>query len=96
MLNRKNWKTCLKLANAIFDYIEIFCGQQRQHSSLKYLAPVEYALLSARGPLFLPETHHPRWKLSGWIHNFVGGHAACRFRSWWSSRSRCWRRSAVV
>lgn len=31
LLNRKNWKTWVELANAIFDYIEIFHDRQRRH-----------------------------------------------------------------
>ncbi|MBS9376457.1 hypothetical protein GON09_005478 [Rhodococcus sp. B50] len=38
LLNRKKWKTRLELANAIFDYIEIFYIRQRRHSSLDYRA----------------------------------------------------------
>ena len=30
--NRKKWRTRLDLANAIFDYIEIFYNRQRRHS----------------------------------------------------------------
>ena len=29
LLNRKKWKTRIELANAIFDYIEIFHNRQR-------------------------------------------------------------------
>ncbi len=46
LLNRKKWKTRLELANAIFDYIEIFHNRQRRHSSLGYHTPIEYELLS--------------------------------------------------
>lgn len=42
LLDRKNWRTRLDLANAIFDYIEIFYNQQRRHSQLEYLSPVEH------------------------------------------------------
>jgi transposase-like protein len=32
LLNRKRWKTRIELANAIFDYLEIFHNRQRRHS----------------------------------------------------------------
>lgn len=48
LLNRKRWKTRLELANAIFDYIEIFYNRQRRHSSLDYRTPIEHELLSEK------------------------------------------------
>jgi putative transposase len=44
MLNRKKWKTRVELANAMFDYIEIFYNRQRRHSQLGYRTPIEYEL----------------------------------------------------
>lgn len=44
MLNRKKLKTRLELANAMFDYIEIFYNRQRRHSGLGYRTPIEYEL----------------------------------------------------
>jgi len=46
LLNRKKWKTRTELANAIFDYIEIFHNRQRRHSALEYKTPIEYELTS--------------------------------------------------
>ena len=46
LLNRRKWKTRVELANAIFDYIEIFHNRQRRHSALGYRTPIEYELLS--------------------------------------------------
>ena len=46
LLNRKKWKTRIELANAIFDYIEIFYNRQRRHSALGYLSPIEHELTS--------------------------------------------------
>lgn len=43
-LNRKKWRTRLDLANAIFDYTEIFYNRQRRHSQLDYVLPIEYEL----------------------------------------------------
>lgn len=42
LLNRKRWNTRLELANAMFDYLEIFHNRQRRHSSLGMLSPIEY------------------------------------------------------
>lgn len=45
LLNRKRWKTRIELANAIFDYLEIFHNRQRRHSALGMHAPIEFELL---------------------------------------------------
>jgi putative transposase len=58
LLNRKKWNTRVELANAIFDYIEIFHNRQRRHSALGYLTPTEYELRSTRTSNS-PETQHP-------------------------------------
>ena len=42
LLNRKRWNTRLELANAIFEYLEIFHNRQRRHSSIGMLSPIEY------------------------------------------------------
>ncbi|GAB2962829.1 hypothetical protein GCM10027280_59650 [Micromonospora polyrhachis] len=41
-LNRQRWRTRIELANAIFEYLEIFHNRQRRHSSLGMLSPTEY------------------------------------------------------
>ena len=41
LLDRQRWTTRLELANAIFDYLEIFHNRQRRHSALGYLSPIE-------------------------------------------------------
>jgi putative transposase len=46
LLNRKRWKTRVELANAIFEYIEIFHNRRRRHSSLGMLTPIEYEKMS--------------------------------------------------
>lgn len=46
LLNRNKWKTRVKLANAIFEYIEIFHNRHRRHSALSYRTPIEYELVS--------------------------------------------------
>ena len=42
LLNRKRWKTRVEVANAMFDYLEIFHNRQRRHSSVGMLTPTEY------------------------------------------------------
>ena len=42
LLNRQRWKTRLELANAMFEYLEIFHNRQRRHSSIDMLTPIEY------------------------------------------------------
>jgi transposase InsO family protein len=42
LLNRQRWRTRIELANAIFEYLEIFHNRQRRHSALGMLSPVEY------------------------------------------------------
>jgi putative transposase len=39
-------ETRVELANAIFEYIEIFYNRQRRHSSIGYRTPIEYELHS--------------------------------------------------
>src|SRR5699024_7836045 len=34
LLNRQTWRTRIELANAIFDYIEIYYNRPRRHSSI--------------------------------------------------------------
>lgn len=36
------WRTRIELANAIFDYLEIFHNRQRRHSALGYLTPIQF------------------------------------------------------
>src|SRR5262249_58868448 len=40
----RRWKTRVELANAIFEYIEIFHNRRRRHSSLGMLTPIEFEL----------------------------------------------------
>ena len=42
--NRKKWRTRVEVANAIFDYIEIFYNRQRRHLQLGYWTPIEHEL----------------------------------------------------
>ena len=45
LLNRRRWRTRLELANAIFEYLEIFHNRKRRHSALGMLTPHEYETL---------------------------------------------------
>ena len=51
LLNRRRWRTRVELANAIFEYIEIFHNRQRRHSALGMRTPIEYEMLH--------QTHQP-------------------------------------
>jgi putative transposase len=42
LLNRQRWRTRIELANAIFEYLEVFHNRQRRHSALGWLTPMEY------------------------------------------------------
>ena len=42
LLDRKRWNTRVELANAIFEYLEIFHNRRRRHSALGMLTPIEY------------------------------------------------------
>jgi putative transposase len=45
LLDRQRWTTRLELANAIFEYLEIFHNRQRRHSSLGWRTPIEFEKL---------------------------------------------------
>ncbi|MGY5227118.1 IS3 family transposase, partial [Nocardia asiatica] len=45
LLNRQRWKTRIELANAIFDYLEIFHNRRRRHSALGMRTPIEYEMM---------------------------------------------------
>jgi len=42
LLDRQRWSTRVELANAIFEYLEIFHNRKRRHSALGMRSPVEY------------------------------------------------------
>lgn len=42
LLDRKKWNTRLELANAIFEYLEIWHNRKRRHSQLGWLTPIEF------------------------------------------------------
>jgi transposase InsO family protein len=47
LLNRRRWTTRIELANAIFEYLEIFHNRQRRHSAVGMLTPVDYEIRAA-------------------------------------------------
>jgi putative transposase len=38
----KRWRTRVELANAIFEYLEVFLNRERRHFALGMLTPVEF------------------------------------------------------
>ena len=42
LLGRRRWKTRIELANAMFEYLEIWHNRQRRHSRLGMLTPIEF------------------------------------------------------
>jgi len=42
LLDRQIWRTRVELANATFEYLEIFHNRQRRHSALGMLTPIEF------------------------------------------------------
>jgi putative transposase len=42
LLDQRRWRTRMELANAIFEYLEIFHNRQRRHSSLGMLTPIQF------------------------------------------------------
>jgi putative transposase len=40
LLDRQSWRTRIELANAIFEYLEIW--HNRRHSALGWLSPLEF------------------------------------------------------
>ena len=47
LLDRRRWITRIELANAIFEYLEIFHNRQRRHSALGWRTSVEFEKLHA-------------------------------------------------
>jgi transposase InsO family protein len=42
LLDRHRWNTRIELANAIFEYLEIWHNRQRRHSRLGMLTPIQF------------------------------------------------------
>jgi putative transposase len=56
LLDRRRWKTRVELANAIFEYLEIFHNRQRRHSAL---AGTPRLNSRSSTPPTLPDSHTP-------------------------------------
>lgn len=50
LLDRQRWRTRIELANAIFEYLEIWHNRQRRHTSLNMLTPVEFEARHQQSP----------------------------------------------
>ncbi|MBV6729725.1 integrase core domain-containing protein [Nocardioides daeguensis] len=46
LLDRMKWKTRVALANAMFDYLEIWHDRRRRHSQLGRLTPIAFERVS--------------------------------------------------
>ena len=42
LLDRQSWRTRIELANAIFEYLEIWHNRRRRHSALGWVSPLEF------------------------------------------------------
>ena len=42
LLDRRRWRTRIELANAIFEYLEIFHNRHQRHTALEMRTPIEY------------------------------------------------------
>lgn len=45
LLSRQTWRTRIELANAIFEYIEIYYNRSRRHSAIGFDSPVTFETL---------------------------------------------------
>jgi putative transposase len=46
LLDRQRWNTRMELANAIFEYLEIFHNRKRRHSALGMRTPTEFEMMN--------------------------------------------------
>lgn len=46
LVRRRSWPTRRELQSAVFDYIETFYNRERRHSTLGYLSPREFEMVS--------------------------------------------------
>ncbi|MBF6066405.1 IS3 family transposase [Nocardia terpenica] len=47
LLDRPRWRIRIELANAIFEYLEIFHNRRRHHSALGMRSPIEYQMMQS-------------------------------------------------
>ena len=72
LLYRKKWKTRIELANAIFEFIEVFYNRQRRHSKIGYISPVEFEAKMQQQPAQSQQkkvTKHGAGQLMGQLHH---------------------------
>jgi transposase InsO family protein len=81
LLDRRRWTTRAELANAIFEYLEIFHNRQRRHSALGW-RPLSNSRSST--PPTSPDSHSSR--STNGAHIISPAHAACRFAAVGSNR----------
>ena len=48
LLDRRSWPTKAEARHAVFDFIETFYNRRRRHSTLGYLSPAEYEMITSR------------------------------------------------
>lgn len=46
LLDRQRWNTRIELANAMFEYLEVWHNRRRRHSALGWLTPMEFEFKS--------------------------------------------------
>jgi len=46
LVRRRSWPDRRELQSAVFDYIETFYNRERRHSTLGYLSPREFEMIS--------------------------------------------------
>ena len=76
LLDRRRWRTRIELANAIFEYLEVFHNRQRRHTALGMRTPHRIR----KHPLteHNPQTTDPseltpqNWGTNRWIQTVVG------------------------
>jgi hypothetical protein len=72
LVRRRSWPTKRELQCAVYDYIETFYNRERRHSTLGYLSPREFEMVSIdkkkiriQSPDVSPETG-AKVRPSGW------------------------------
>ena len=48
LLDSRRWKTRVELANAIFEYIEVFHNRRLRHSALGMRPPIEFESINTK------------------------------------------------
>jgi len=56
LLGRQRWRTRIELADAIFEYVEVFHNRHRRHSALGIRSPIENERIHHNGPTTVPAT----------------------------------------